>query len=142
MRPARAEPVQSSLSSEWVPGHRILGEMGREGVGLRQLEFCRGPIEGVDIHQATLVFLSRCSLTSEEVRSYYLSGGPEAHESTGIIFVETQRAQRLQETEMWAQLCPSAKGAILLYNRHPSLQSDAGKSHLSHPSVPALSLQL
>lgn len=34
--------------------------------------------------------LSRCSLTSEQVRKYYMSGGPEAHESTGIIFVETQ----------------------------------------------------
>lgn len=90
MRPARAEPVQSSMSSEWVLGHRILGEMGREGVGLRQLEFCRGPTEGVDILQTTLMFLSRCSLTSPEVRSHYLSGGPEAHESTGIIFVETQ----------------------------------------------------
>lgn len=59
----------------------------------------------------------RCSLTSEEVRNYYLSGGPEAHESTGIIFVEAQKMQRLQETEMWAELCPSAKGAILLYSR-------------------------
>lgn len=96
--------------------------------------------------------MPRCSLTSEQVREYYLSGGPEAHESTGIIFVETQvwpgvgtrrgrggrgrqgqggrrvsesrcvpvspqRVWRLQETEMWAELCPSAKGAILLYNR-------------------------
>ena len=67
----------------------------------------------MDIYQDTFMFLSRCSLTSEEVRSYYLSGGPEAHESTGIIFVETQRVQRLQETKMWAPLCPSAKGSIL-----------------------------
>ncbi|PNJ38065.1 NUDT22 isoform 12, partial [Pongo abelii] len=37
--------------------------------------------------------------------------------STGIIFVETQKVRRLQETEMWAELCPSAKGAIILYNR-------------------------
>lgn len=92
--------------------------------------------------RASAEFYVQCSLTSEEVRSYYLSGGPEAHESTGIIFVETQRVQRLQETEMWAQLCPSAKGAILLYNRHPPLQSGAGTSHRSHPSVPALTLQL
>ena len=34
--------------------------------------------------------LSRCSLTSEQVRRHYMSGGPEAHESTGIIFVEKQ----------------------------------------------------
>lgn len=67
--------------------------------------------------RASAEFHVQCSLTSEQVREYYLSGGPEAHESTGIIFVETQRVWRLQETEMWAELCPSAKGAILLYNR-------------------------
>ncbi|XP_020014637.1 uridine diphosphate glucose pyrophosphatase NUDT22 [Castor canadensis] len=66
--------------------------------------------------RASAEFYIRCSLTSEEVRNYYLSGGPEAHESTGILFVETQKVQRLQETEMWTELCPSAKGAILLYN--------------------------
>ncbi|XP_055987691.1 uridine diphosphate glucose pyrophosphatase NUDT22 [Sorex fumeus] len=66
--------------------------------------------------RASAEFFVQCSLTSEQVRKYYLSGGPEAHESTGIIFVETQRVQRLQETEMWAELCPSAKGAIFLYN--------------------------
>uniref|UniRef100_A0A8C5LC23 Nudix hydrolase 22 n=1 Tax=Jaculus jaculus TaxID=51337 RepID=A0A8C5LC23_JACJA len=63
--------------------------------------------------RASAEFYVQCSLTSEEVRNYYLSGGPEAHESTGIIFVETQ----VLETEMWSELCPSAKGAILLYNR-------------------------
>ncbi|XP_048215348.1 uridine diphosphate glucose pyrophosphatase NUDT22 [Perognathus longimembris pacificus] len=67
--------------------------------------------------RASAEFYVRCSLTSEEVRSYYLSGGPEAHESAGIIFVEMQRVQRLQETELWAELCPSAKGAILLHNQ-------------------------
>lgn len=36
----------------------------------------------------------RCSLTSEQVRKHYLGGGPEAHESTGIIFVETQVPRR------------------------------------------------
>uniref|UniRef100_A0A8C9PKI8 Nudix hydrolase 22 n=1 Tax=Spermophilus dauricus TaxID=99837 RepID=A0A8C9PKI8_SPEDA len=85
--------------------------------------------------RASAEFYVQCSLTSEEVRNYYLSGGPEAHESTGIIFVETQRVQRLQETEIWAELCPSAKGAILLYN-------SSGKSHLSQCRVPALSSQL
>ncbi|XP_042531844.1 uridine diphosphate glucose pyrophosphatase NUDT22 [Dipodomys merriami] len=67
--------------------------------------------------RASAEFYVQCSLTSEEVRSYYLSGGPEAHESAGIIFVEMQRMQRLQETELWTELCPSAKGAILLYNQ-------------------------
>ncbi|KAM4815448.1 uridine diphosphate glucose pyrophosphatase NUDT22 isoform 1-T5 [Thomomys bottae] len=67
--------------------------------------------------RASAEFFVQCSLTSEEVRSYYLSGGPEAHESAGIIFVEMQRVQRLQETELWTELCSSAKGAILLYNQ-------------------------
>uniref|UniRef100_F6RJR0 Nudix hydrolase 22 n=3 Tax=Cercopithecinae TaxID=9528 RepID=F6RJR0_MACMU len=67
--------------------------------------------------RASAEFYVQCSLTSEQVRKHYLSGGPEAHESTGIIFVETQNVRRLQETEMWAELCPSAKGAIILYNR-------------------------
>ncbi|XP_023559687.1 nucleoside diphosphate-linked moiety X motif 22 isoform X2 [Octodon degus] len=67
--------------------------------------------------RASAEFYVQCSLTSEEVRNCYLGGGPEAHESTGIIFVEAQKMQRLRETEMWAELCPSAKGAILLYNQ-------------------------
>ncbi|XP_058518850.1 uridine diphosphate glucose pyrophosphatase NUDT22 isoform X1 [Ochotona princeps] len=67
--------------------------------------------------RASAEFYVQCSLTSEQVRKHYLSGGPEAHESTGIIFVETQSAWRLREMELWAQLCPSAKGAILLFNR-------------------------
>ncbi|XP_054226151.1 uridine diphosphate glucose pyrophosphatase NUDT22 isoform X2 [Homo sapiens] len=67
--------------------------------------------------RASAEFYVQCSLTSEQVRKHYLSGGPEAHESTGIFFVETQNVRRLPETEMWAELCPSAKGAIILYNR-------------------------
>ncbi|KAB0404140.1 hypothetical protein E2I00_008893, partial [Balaenoptera physalus] len=91
--------------------------------------------------RASAEFYVQCSLTSEQVRKHYMNGGPEAHESTGIIFVETQvcggkvclqwtrswvgacrglvmqSVRRLQETEMWAELCPSAKGAIFLYNK-------------------------
>ncbi|XP_058545395.1 uridine diphosphate glucose pyrophosphatase NUDT22 isoform X2 [Neofelis nebulosa] len=67
--------------------------------------------------RASAEFYVQCSLTSEQVRKHYVSGGAEAHESTGIIFVETQSVRRLQETEMWAELCPSAKGAIFLYNQ-------------------------
>uniref|UniRef100_G1QD02 Nudix hydrolase 22 n=1 Tax=Myotis lucifugus TaxID=59463 RepID=G1QD02_MYOLU len=66
--------------------------------------------------RASAEFYVQCSLTFEQVEEA-LVGGPEAPESTGIIFVETQRVRRLQETEMWAELCPSAKGAIFLYNR-------------------------
>ncbi|XP_006901596.1 PREDICTED: nucleoside diphosphate-linked moiety X motif 22 [Elephantulus edwardii] len=82
--------------------------------------------------RASAEFFVECSLTSEQVRNHYLSGGPEAHESTGIIFVETQSVRRLQEAEIWTELCPSAKGAVLLYSR---LQGSACES-------PALSPQL
>ncbi|XP_012580907.1 PREDICTED: nucleoside diphosphate-linked moiety X motif 22 isoform X2 [Condylura cristata] len=40
--------------------------------------------------RASAEFQVRCSLTSEQVRKRYMSGGPEAHESTEIIFVKTQ----------------------------------------------------
>jgi hypothetical protein len=49
--------------------------------------------------RASAEFYIWWSLTSEEVRNYYLSGD-EAHESTGILIVETQKVQRLQGTEM------------------------------------------
>ncbi|XP_075401655.1 uridine diphosphate glucose pyrophosphatase NUDT22 isoform X2 [Tenrec ecaudatus] len=65
--------------------------------------------------RASAAFFVQCSLTSEQVREYYLNGGPEADESTGVIFVGTQSVRRLQEAEVWAELCPSAKGALLLY---------------------------
>lgn len=32
------------------------------------------------------------------------------------LTVSPQRVCRLQETKLWAELCPSAKGAIFLYN--------------------------
>lgn len=50
----------------------------------------QGPSRDWTPTQVTLLPLSRCSLTSEQVRKHYLSGGPEAHESTGIMFVETE----------------------------------------------------
>ena len=34
-----------------------------------------------------LVFVIRCSLTTEEVKDFYWRGGPEAHESTDIVFL-------------------------------------------------------
>ncbi|XP_054381692.1 uridine diphosphate glucose pyrophosphatase NUDT22 isoform X2 [Pongo abelii] len=50
--------------------------------------------------RASAEFYVQCSLTSEQVRKHYLSGGPEAHESTGIIFVETQVDVVLASTPM------------------------------------------
>uniref|UniRef100_A0A8D2JIB6 Nudix hydrolase 22 n=1 Tax=Varanus komodoensis TaxID=61221 RepID=A0A8D2JIB6_VARKO len=58
-------------------------------------------------------FYVRCSLTSEQIRIYYVVGGAEAHESTGILFVS--RKVRAGNDELWHELSPSAKGAITLY---------------------------
>ncbi|XP_001378489.1 uridine diphosphate glucose pyrophosphatase NUDT22 isoform X2 [Monodelphis domestica] len=67
--------------------------------------------------RASAEFSVSCSLSSEQVRTLYRTGGLEAHESTDIIFMESRRVRRLQEeAEAWAELCPSAKGAILLHN--------------------------
>ncbi|XP_051506158.1 uridine diphosphate glucose pyrophosphatase NUDT22 [Myxocyprinus asiaticus] len=63
-------------------------------------------------------FYVRCSLTTEEVRDFYRRGGPEAHESTDILFLSQAEMQRLDErTPLWSEMCPSAKGAVLLYQR-------------------------
>ncbi|XP_049330810.1 uridine diphosphate glucose pyrophosphatase NUDT22 [Astyanax mexicanus] len=61
-------------------------------------------------------FYIRCSLTMEEVKDFYWRGGPEAHESTDIVFVNREEMQQLDESaSLWSELCPSAKGAVLLY---------------------------
>ncbi|KAJ8246963.1 hypothetical protein GJAV_G00257240 [Gymnothorax javanicus] len=61
-------------------------------------------------------FYIRCSLSSEEVKAFYWQGGPEAHESTDIVFLSEEEMMRLDvSTPLWKKLCPSAKGAVLLY---------------------------
>ncbi|KAM3613330.1 uncharacterized protein V6R79_024341 [Siganus canaliculatus] len=61
-------------------------------------------------------FYVSCSLTSEEVRELYWKGGAEAHESTDIVFVSRKDVLQLDRSSpLWSQLCPSAKGAVLLY---------------------------
>ncbi|CAL1613645.1 unnamed protein product [Knipowitschia caucasica] len=61
-------------------------------------------------------FYIRCSLTSDQVKGLYLKGGAEANESTDIMFVNKQTVLQLdQKSHLWPELCPSAKGAILLY---------------------------
>ncbi|XP_042295431.1 uridine diphosphate glucose pyrophosphatase NUDT22 [Sceloporus undulatus] len=61
-------------------------------------------------------FYVRCSLTSEQVRHYYAIGGPEAQESTSIIFVNREDVLTMEQNgELWKELCPSAKGAVKLY---------------------------
>uniref|UniRef100_A0A8C5E3L1 Nudix (nucleoside diphosphate linked moiety X)-type motif 22 n=1 Tax=Gouania willdenowi TaxID=441366 RepID=A0A8C5E3L1_GOUWI len=60
-----------------------------------------------------------CSLTSDEVRSLYWKGGAEAHESTDIVFLSrTVSLEQLHRSSpLWSELCPSAKGAVMLYQR-------------------------
>ncbi|XP_048884346.1 uridine diphosphate glucose pyrophosphatase NUDT22 isoform X2 [Brienomyrus brachyistius] len=61
-------------------------------------------------------FYISCSLTAQEVKDFYLQGGPEASESTDIVFLSRREALQLNESApLWSDLCPSAKGAVLLY---------------------------
>ncbi|CAM4612314.1 hypothetical protein PO909_006666 [Leuciscus waleckii] len=63
-------------------------------------------------------FYVRCTLTSEEVRDFYRRGGPEAHESTDILFLSRAKMLQLNDrSPLWSEMCPSAKGAVLLYQR-------------------------
>ncbi|XP_016336714.1 uridine diphosphate glucose pyrophosphatase NUDT22 [Sinocyclocheilus anshuiensis] len=63
-------------------------------------------------------FYVRCTLTTEEVRDFYRHGGPEAHESTEILFLSRAKMFQLNErSPLWSEMCPSAKGAVLLYQR-------------------------
>ncbi|XP_053340058.1 uridine diphosphate glucose pyrophosphatase NUDT22 [Clarias gariepinus] len=61
-------------------------------------------------------FFMRCSLTTEEVKDFYWRGGPEAHESTDIVFLSQSEMLSLDvKVPLWLELCPSSKGAVLLY---------------------------
>ncbi|XP_075043770.1 uridine diphosphate glucose pyrophosphatase NUDT22 isoform X1 [Mixophyes fleayi] len=60
-------------------------------------------------------FFVRCSLTSEEVKERYLQGGLEAHESTEIIFLDREDLVTIENSDMWKEFCPSAKGCVKLY---------------------------
>ncbi|TRY98767.1 hypothetical protein DNTS_025504 [Danionella cerebrum] len=63
-------------------------------------------------------FFVRCSLPTQEVRDLYRRGGPEAHESTDIMFLSREKMLQVNErAPLWSELCPSAKGAVLLYQR-------------------------
>uniref|UniRef100_A0A8C3ZRE0 Nudix hydrolase domain-containing protein n=2 Tax=Denticeps clupeoides TaxID=299321 RepID=A0A8C3ZRE0_9TELE len=63
-------------------------------------------------------FCVRCSLTAKEVQEFYWRGGPEAHESTDIMFLTEKDLLCLDESApLWSELCPSAKGAVMLYRK-------------------------
>ncbi|KAM9741758.1 uridine diphosphate glucose pyrophosphatase NUDT22 isoform 1-T1 [Menidia menidia] len=61
-------------------------------------------------------FFVSCSLTSDDVRKLYWKGGAEANESTDVVFLSRTEALLLNRSSpLWSELCPSAKGAVLLY---------------------------
>ncbi|XP_022615852.1 nucleoside diphosphate-linked moiety X motif 22 [Seriola dumerili] len=74
-------------------------------------------------------FYVSCSLTSDEVRKLYWKGGAEAHESTDIVFLSrTEVLQLDRSSPLWLELCPSAKGAVLLYQ---TVKPDAERDRCS-----------
>lgn len=78
------------------------------GIALNHTSACRPSAE----------FFVQCSLTTSEVRDYYRQGGPEAHETTDILFLSRAEMLQLNESSpLWSEMCPSAKGAVLLYQR-------------------------
>ncbi|XP_012711498.2 uridine diphosphate glucose pyrophosphatase NUDT22 [Fundulus heteroclitus] len=61
-------------------------------------------------------FYISCSLSSDEVRRLYWKGGAEANESTDVVFLSrTEVLQLNRSSPLWSEMCPSAKGAMLLY---------------------------
>ncbi|XP_057706777.1 uridine diphosphate glucose pyrophosphatase NUDT22 isoform X1 [Corythoichthys intestinalis] len=61
-------------------------------------------------------FYISCSLSSDQVRELYWKGGAEASESTDIVFLSCTEMSRLDKSSsFWTELCPSAKGAVLLF---------------------------
>lgn len=67
--------------------------------------------------RASVEFLVRCSLKSEEIiRRYHLGSQAEADESTNILMLDTEDILRLQKCAIWPKLAPSAKGCFHLYH--------------------------
>ncbi|XP_053735550.1 uridine diphosphate glucose pyrophosphatase NUDT22 [Synchiropus splendidus] len=87
---------------------QFLGEPVLMGVALNHTSAGRPSAE----------FHVSCSLTSDEVRTLYWQGGAEAHESTDIVFITTGEMLHLDlNIPLWAEMCPSAKGAVLLFQK-------------------------
>lgn len=85
-------------------------------------------------------FYVSCSLSSDEVRKLYWKGGVEASESTEVVFVSrTDVLQLDRSSPLWSELCPSAKGAVLLYQTvKPDVVPDQrgrGDAKLTPPHV-------
>lgn len=64
------------------------------------------------------VFVLRCNLTSEEVRTLYNKGTQaEADESNGIMFLPMNQIRNLQvmKKDIWCEMAPSAKGCLMMF---------------------------
>ncbi|KAG7276942.1 hypothetical protein CRUP_010262 [Coryphaenoides rupestris] len=78
-------------------------------------------------------FYVSCCLTSEEVREFYWRGGAEANESTDIVFVSRKEVLQLDSSRpLWSEMCPSAKGAVLLYQLVMPEQKISGQQDPKH----------
>uniref|UniRef100_A0A3Q3W4R3 Nudix hydrolase domain-containing protein n=1 Tax=Mola mola TaxID=94237 RepID=A0A3Q3W4R3_MOLML len=80
-------------------------------------------------------FYVGCSLTSDQVRELYRKGGAEANESTDIVFLSREEVLQLDGcSPVWSELCPSAKGAMLLYQTvKPDGEHSQNQGHNNHP---------
>ncbi|XP_042274581.1 uridine diphosphate glucose pyrophosphatase NUDT22 [Thunnus maccoyii] len=102
---------------------RFLGEPVLMGVALNHTSAGRPSAE----------FYVSCSLTSDEVRKLYWKGGAEANESTDIVFLSrTEMLQLDRRSALWSELCPSAKGAVQLYQ---SVKPDGGQNLSKQPAA-------
>ncbi|XP_014354566.1 uridine diphosphate glucose pyrophosphatase NUDT22 isoform X1 [Latimeria chalumnae] len=129
------EDLSENLVAEEVFSS-ILGEI-RDEVNIPVTTLSRPILLGIarnntSAGRPSAEFYVRCSLTSEQVKQCYQIGGPEAQESTNIVFIKREvksrwepassssRAQRVLELEenkeVWKELCPSAKGGVKLFS--------------------------
>uniref|UniRef100_A0A3P8XVM6 Nudix hydrolase domain-containing protein n=1 Tax=Esox lucius TaxID=8010 RepID=A0A3P8XVM6_ESOLU len=124
--------VSAEIRDEVNVPLRSLGEPMLMGIALNHTSAGRPSAE----------FYISCSLTSAEVQELYWKGGVEAHESTDIVFLrekfcDLQEVLQLdQHSPLWSELCPSAKGAVLLYQLMLSNQQD--RSNQSQISLASL----
>ncbi|XP_030855434.1 uridine diphosphate glucose pyrophosphatase NUDT22 [Strongylocentrotus purpuratus] len=61
-------------------------------------------------------YFVRCDLPAKEVKRLYQLGGAEANESSSLKLVSIKDIPSLPSSPMWAEMCPSGKGCVLLYN--------------------------
>ncbi|XP_024139005.1 uridine diphosphate glucose pyrophosphatase NUDT22 [Oryzias melastigma] len=98
--------VSAEIRDEVNVALRFLGAPVLLGVALNHTSAGRPSAE----------FFVSCSLTSKEIQELYWKGGAEANESTDVVFLSRAEVLQLNSSSpLWSELCPSAKGAVLLY---------------------------